>query len=120
MVGTDTYTTTGTYTYHFSGSSCDSSITTNLTVLPANSLTQSPTVCAGHSVTVGAHTYTISATYTDLLTSYQGCDSTVTTNLTVLPANTSTQSPTVCAGHSVTVGTHIYTTSATYTDVLTS
>ncbi|MBW8050471.1 MAG: T9SS type A sorting domain-containing protein [Cytophagales bacterium] len=100
---------------------CDSTVTTNLTVLPANTFSQSPTVCAGQSVTVGTNTYTVSNTYIDTLTSLvNGCDSTVTTNLTVLPANTFSQSPTVCAGESVTVGTNTYTVSATYTDTLTA
>jgi uncharacterized repeat protein (TIGR03803 family) len=89
-------------------------------LLYTNNFTQTLTVCAGHSVTVGTHTHTTSATYHDTLTSYQGCDSAVTTNLTVLPYNTFTQSPTICAGHSITVGTHTYTTSATYTDHIVS
>lgn len=122
IVGTHTYAATGTYTdllTSFQG--CDSTVTTHLIVLPANTFSQSPIVCAGHSITVGSHTYTTSATYTDVFTSLvNGCDSTVTTNLTVLPANTLTQSPSVCAGHSITVGSHTYSTSATYTDVFTS
>ncbi|MFA5781945.1 MAG: choice-of-anchor tandem repeat GloVer-containing protein, partial [Bacteroidales bacterium] len=63
--------------------------------------TQSPTVCAGQSVTVGSNTYTTSGTYTDVLTSYQGCDSTVTTNLTVLPAitNSFTITPATCGNN---------------------
>ncbi|OFX35850.1 MAG: hypothetical protein A2X08_01110 [Bacteroidetes bacterium GWA2_32_17] len=44
---------------------------------------QNLTICNGQSVTVGSNTYTMSGTYHDTLTSYQGCDSTVTTNLTV-------------------------------------
>ncbi|MBL7884315.1 MAG: T9SS type A sorting domain-containing protein [Bacteroidia bacterium] len=48
--------------------------------------TQSPSVCAGGSVTVGTNTYTISGTYTDILTAANGCDSIVTTNLTVANA----------------------------------
>jgi hypothetical protein len=58
--------------------------------LPANTFTQSPTVCAGQSVTVGTHTYATSATYTDVLTSLvNSCDSTVTTHLTVNLVDTS-------------------------------
>ncbi|MBI4947668.1 MAG: T9SS type A sorting domain-containing protein [Bacteroidetes bacterium] len=44
---------------------------------------QTLTVCAGQSVTVGANTYTASGTYTDTLTAVNTCDSIVTTNLTV-------------------------------------
>ena len=122
IIGTHTYTANGTYhdtIPSFQG--CDSAITTHLTVLPANTFSQTFTKCAGQSITVGTHTYTTSNTYVDVLTSLiSGCDSTVTTNLTVRPANTFSQSPTVCAGHSVSVGIHTYTIGNTYTDVLTS
>lgn len=52
---------------------------------PPLPFSQSPVVCAGQSVTVGSNTYTMNGTYTDILTSMHGCDSTVTTNLTVNP-----------------------------------
>ena len=45
---------------------------------------QSLTLCAEQGTTVGSNTYTISGTYYDTLTSYQGCDSMVITNLTIL------------------------------------
>jgi len=121
-VGTSTYSVSGTYTNTLTSyKGCDSVVTTKLTVLPANTHTQSPTVCAGQSVTVGTATYSVSGTFTTTLTSkVNGCDSTVTTNLTVLPANTHTQSPTVCSGQSVTVGSSTYTVSGTYTNTFTA
>ena len=48
---------------------------------------QSFTLCAGESVTVGGNTYDSSGTYTDVLTAVNGCDSTVTTVLTVNSVN---------------------------------
>lgn len=56
---------------------------------PPPPFSQSPTICNGQSVTVGSNTYTVSGTYHDTLTSYQGCDSTVTTILTVNSVDTS-------------------------------
>ena len=41
------------------------------------------TICQGDSYSVGGNTYTSSGTYIDVLQSTQGCDSTVTTTLTV-------------------------------------
>ncbi len=82
--------------------------------------TCSPTICDGQSLTVGTHTYTASNTYIDTLNSYRDCDSIVTTNLTVLPANTFSQTLSLCQGNSITVGAHTYTASNTYTDTLTS
>ena len=43
----------------------------------------SQTICAGSSITVGTNTYTATGVYVDVLTASNGCDSTVTTNLTV-------------------------------------
>jgi hypothetical protein len=43
------------------------------------------TVCAGGSVTVGTTTHNTTGLFTDVLTAANGCDSTVTTNLTVDP-----------------------------------
>ncbi len=64
------------------------------------STTQSLTVCAGGSVTVGPNTYTASGTYTNILTAANGCDSTVTTQLGVenmIDISTSTSGATITA-----------------------
>jgi copper chaperone CopZ len=120
-VGTDTYSTSGTYQNILTSiGGCDSTVTTNLTVLPAISSVQTLTVCAGESLTVGTDTYSTSGTYQNILTSTGGCDSTVTTNLTVLPAISSVQTLTICAGETLTVGTDTYSTSGTYQNILTS
>lgn len=79
--------------------------------------TQSPTICAGQNVTVGTHIHTTNGTFKDTLIASNGCDSVVTTNLTVKPVHTFSQSFTKCSGQSVTVGTSTYTTSGTYTYV---
>ena len=120
-VGTKTYTTSGHYTDVVkSWKGCDSTVTTDLTVTPALTKNQEFTVCAGKSVTVGTHTYTITGTYTDKFKTTGGCDSIVTTKLTVLKQISTTQNLTVCKGNSVTVGTHTYNVAGTYTDVLTA
>lgn len=77
IVGTNTYTASGTYTNTLiSVSSCDSIIITNLTVNPAPTITvNSGAICAGQSFTInptGASTYT-----------YSSGSNIVTTNTTV-------------------------------------
>jgi hypothetical protein len=120
-VASSTYSTSGTYQDIIPNAlGCDSTITTVLTVLPEQTSTQTLTLCAGESLTVGTDTYSTSGTYQNILTSIGGCDSTVTTNLTVLPAISSVQTLTVCAGESLTVGTDTYSTSGTYQNILTS
>ncbi|MBK6833357.1 MAG: choice-of-anchor J domain-containing protein [Bacteroidetes bacterium] len=104
-VGTNTYTSTGTYTDVLTAlNGCDSTVTTNLTVASAIVGSQTLSLCAGQSVTVGTNTYTSTGTYTDVLTALNGCDSTVTTNLTVASAIVGSQTLSLCAGQSVTVG----------------
>lgn len=119
LMGSHSYTASGTYIDTLTAfNSCDSIVTTNLTVLPANSITQSLVVCAGHTITVGTHTHTTNGTYTDTLTAFNACDSIVITNLTVLPANAFTWSTGICAGQSISIGNHVYNTNGTYTDTL--
>lgn len=51
--------------------------------------TQSYSLCTGQSLTVGSHNYTTSGTYIDTISSYQGCDSMITSQVTILPTNNS-------------------------------
>lgn len=121
VVGTSVYNTTGTYTdLLISASGCDSLVTTNLTVNIILNVNQFVNICAGDSLVVGSNVYDSTGVYVDLLSSSAGCDSLVTTNLTVNSAVTFTQSPSICAGEVFTVGTSTYTSSGTYTDLLVS
>jgi len=63
---------------------CDSIVTGFLTVLPDVSNIIDTMVCFGGSVSVANSIYNISGNYTDTLLNIDGCDSIITTNLTVL------------------------------------
>lgn len=52
-------------------------------VCPVLSSSQNVSIEEGESFTVGTSTYTTSGVYQDVLTAYSGCDSTVTTTLTI-------------------------------------
>ena len=119
-VGSHTYTASGTYNDTLTGANtCDSIVTTNLTINPQNLTSQTITLCFGQSITVGPHSYNKTATYNDTLSGANGCDSIVITNLNILPKNATTRTITLCYGGSVTVGSHTYTASGTYNDTLT-
>lgn len=61
-----------------------------MNVIPRSYHTQSPYICNGTTYTVGSNTYASSGFYSDTLVAITGCDSVVTTILTVLPpVNTS-------------------------------
>ena len=119
VVGNNIYTTTGTYIDIFMGQdSCDSVVTTDLTVLPIDYETINIAFCDGGSFTIGNNTYTSPGTYIDTLTNIYGCDSIVTTNLSILPDTNSTNDITICEGDTIIAGGGIQTTSGTYTDTL--
>lgn len=97
---------------------CDSTITTHLTVSPKKYTSQSPTVCNGESFKVGLHNYTITGQYVDTLKTYNGCDSIITTQLTVNLPKQIIQNPIICAGEKFNVGSNYYTLTGHYTDSL--
>ena len=60
-----------------------------LTISNSTSLINNVSICYGESVTVGSNTYNQSGTYTDVFSNVNGCDSNITTNLTVITQTTS-------------------------------
>ncbi len=79
---------------------CDSLITTNLVVVSFLASTEDFSICAGNNYIFPdgtAHTnITVNETYISTLTSVTGCDSLVTTNLTVNPNFSITQNQSAC------------------------
>jgi gliding motility-associated-like protein len=119
-VGSSTYYTAGTYTDIISlAGACDSQVVTTVTVLPASATTLTFGICSGDTVSVGHHIYTLAGTYHDTLPNSIGCDSFITSTISYTSAiPTGTQRVNVCAGHSITVGRHTYTTAGTYRDTI--
>ncbi|MGV6860697.1 MAG: T9SS type A sorting domain-containing protein [Putridiphycobacter sp.] len=117
----NTYTTTGDYTNIFSSiNGCDSTIITHLTVNPSYNISQNVELCNGETVTVGTNTYSSAGTYTDNLTSINGCDSTVITTITLNATNgiEVTQNVTICYNETYQIGGSTYSTPGSYTDTL--
>jgi len=76
--------TSGNYTYTtLNVNGCDSTSTLNLTVNSIYAITNNVSICFGESIIVGNNTYNQTGTFTDPLTSVNGCDSTIVTQLTV-------------------------------------
>src|SRR5690606_9192827 len=118
-VGSSIYTSSGTYTDILPDiNGCDSTVILNLTVHPLFETVLNEQICDGDSFTVGSSIYTTSGTYTDILPDVNGCDSTVILNLTVHPLFETVLNEEICDGDTYTVGTSIYNTSGTYTDIL--
>ena len=113
----------GTYVVTLSSTDgCDSVITTNLTVIDAFDETVDVDICAGQDYSLPDGTVVdASGTYVVTLSSVGGCDSVITTNLTVIDAFDETVDVDICAGQEYTLpdGT-VVDASGTYVVTLTS
>jgi len=78
------------------------------------------TLCFGESLNVGNAVYNATGLINEVLTAANGCDSTVTGVLTILPINETTLNETLCFGESLMVGTTIYNTSGPISEILTA
>ncbi|NBC06654.1 MAG: T9SS type B sorting domain-containing protein [Bacteroidetes bacterium] len=76
---------------------------------------QAFTICEGDSVVVGNQVYSQAGTYLDTLTSVQGCDSTVTTELTVNASYNSNLQSTICQSDTLLFNGQPLTETGTYT-----
>lgn len=118
-VGTSTYTASGSYDDTLTSiNGCDSIVLLDLTVANEILYSQNISICQGETFTVGNNDYTISGTYTDTLPSAGGCDSLITTVLTVNDVESLIQDIFVCQGESYTVGQNTYNISGSYIDTL--
>jgi len=99
----------------------DSIISVNIYVRPELNTTFSDTICPGVPYTKGLFNITNPTTrnYFTTFTSVNGCDSTVSLNLYVIPA-TETIYDTICEGDSYQFGTQTLTQAGTYYDTVPS
>ena len=115
------YENSDTVTYHFSSvHGCDSIVEMQLLVSPSLNIHNEVSICSGHSYAEGNSVYSLSGVYTDLYLTEFGCDSIVTTELTVLDNFETFQSVEICDGQSLFIGSNIYTISGMYSDTLLS
>lgn len=118
-IGEHIYTMSGVYVDTLLNADvCDSVVTTNLTVIEPLYLEQTISICSGTTYTIGINTYDVSGVYVDTLDAITGCDSIVTTDLTIEPAVTFEQDIHLCYGESYEIGASIYIESGTYLDSL--
>ncbi len=118
-VGDSTYTQSGQYSHIFpAANGCDSVVNLSLTIRPEIVTGLPVTVCAGDTYTVGGMSFTQTGVYTVGLTAANGCDSTVTLDLTVLPNSVTDLPVTVCSGGNYSVGNQTFSTTGLHTVTL--
>ena len=86
------YTQSGQYTEVLSDQNgCDSTVTLDLTITNSSAGSETVTVCNAYTWSANGQTYTQSGQYTEVLTNVNGCDSTLTLNLTIETIGITTQ-----------------------------
>ncbi|HXH19099.1 MAG TPA: T9SS type A sorting domain-containing protein [Chitinophagales bacterium] len=106
------------YDYLTASNGCDSTVITNLLVLPKKSSARSVAICSNDSIFLQGAYRKSPGSYRDTFTASNGCDSIVTTQLTLKPSYLAYQYITVCAGESFFAGGENQTISGTYYDSL--
>ena len=114
-LGTQTFSTSGFHSVVFpSVLGCDSTVVLNLTLLPNLTNNQTVHICQGASYTFAGNVLVNSGTYTQLLQTASGCDSTINLTLIVDPILTSNIQASICQGGSYTFGTQTLSTAGNY------
>ena len=115
QIGNQYYSASGTFIDTLvSNAGCDSIVTLNLTVVSEFVTDLQEVICEGESVTVGNNVYTETGSYSDLLVSTSGCDSTVNLDLLVYPNRDTIITADICAGGSFIAGGQSFSSSGTY------
>ncbi len=118
-IGTNIYSTPGTFIDTLqAANSCDSIVTTMLSVTSQIQFNQSISICQGDSLLVGIHFYDTAGTYTDTVNLVGGCDSVINTILMVNQSSITQLNDTICQGESVVVGSSVYSQTGNYRDTL--
>jgi len=113
-----TYTNSGSYSATFNNQfGCDSSYALNLTIhSPSVNTPVSATACNTYTWSANSVTYTTSGTYSAAFNNVNGCDSTVTLNLTINTSSVNNPvNATACNFYVWSLNSVTYTTSGTYT-----
>jgi hypothetical protein len=121
VVGLNTYKVSGNYTDTFlTHLGCDSLVNTTLLVNQQKIVNQNIVLCFGEGIAIGDNVYTNSGAYQDTLQASNGCDSIISTNLSISPKIETSQSVHLCLSDSIIIGSKFYSNPGTYTDTLSS
>ena len=112
---TKTLEEAGRYTDEYTTiTGCDSIYTLNLSVVDNYEFTLDVQLCQGESYTLGTQVITETGTYAEPFKSVEGCDSTVTVNVTVNPVYNITKEINICQGDSYEIDGQTYTKPGLY------
>jgi len=115
----DTLSASGVYVANLvAAGGCDSTVTLTLKVLPLQSGTDEASICAGDTLDYNGNSLTDAGVYEFILDGANGCDSTVTFTLKVLPRAVSALEASICHGETYDFNGQVLDASGTYQSVL--
>lgn len=118
-LGSTDYAVTGVYQEVFTDvNGCDSTVILDLTVLPELESVINESICFGANYDFGGNQYNESGTYIYTTENTQGCDSTITLNLTVLLELESSIDESICSGSYYEFGGIQYDATGSYENVV--
>jgi gliding motility-associated-like protein len=121
LLGGSSQTTAGIYYDTLAtDKGCDSVLRTTLTVNPVYSINQSTAICQGDSILLAGAYRDVAGIYTENLLTQKGCDSIITTNLTILPVLVGNNYVAICEGDSILLAGEYRTEPGVYVDSLTN
>ncbi|HYG15723.1 MAG TPA: gliding motility-associated C-terminal domain-containing protein, partial [Bacteroidia bacterium] len=95
---------------------CDSIRRTNLKIISSFQIHKTFNICSNDSVLVNGKYLKNAGFYYDTLTSSGGCDSIISTEITVKPAKTANRQVTICGGDSIKISSNYYKADGIYDD----
>lgn len=105
----------------FSDGDNDNTASVDLGPLEATfSFSQDIQLCQGDTFILGTQNITQAGTYTQTMTSTNGCDSTLTVNVSMLPVDSIQTTQSICDGETLMFNGQALTTAGTYTETFTS
>ena len=111
----------GTYEANLTAANgCDSTVTLTLNVLEHFTTTLNAEICAGETYTFGDQELTEAGSFEQILTASNGCDSTVTLALAILPSLSANETASICAGESLDWGDQSISAAGIYEQTLTA
>ena len=121
QLGGSYQTTAGTYVDIYTNQTgCDSTVSTTLSVVSAILMPLTVDICTGDSIMAGGAYQTTTGVYVDSLIAAGGCDSVVTTTLTVNLVYTTSDVASICNGDSIMLGGAYQFVAGSYVDSLMS
>jgi gliding motility-associated-like protein len=115
---TETYTVTTTLASN--PNSCPTQDSVVVTILPNTTSTVDASICNGTSYTIGGQSFSTAGTHQAVVNGVNGCDSTITLNLTLIPNLQTDLTESICQGSSYTFGNQTLTNAGNYSQTLQS